>query len=286
MVSDTMNQTTNNTYLLVGHVTKDLQADKSFTIGGTVTYASVVVKQLGWRPMIVTAADPEFTPPSYLADVDWHILPSPVTTTFRNEYDAQGKRRQTIGPIAQPINPADLPQETQEADLVHLCPLAQELPPAIIATFDRTPTFATPQGWMRHWDEQGVVSSGSWPGAVEVLPKLRAAVISIEDIAGDWTIAEAWARHIPILIVTQGEKGCTIMHQGGRQTVPPRPARLVDPTGAGDVFAAAFFIRYYETADLWQSARFANVTASMALERPGPEGAARRDEIEDYLARN
>lgn len=281
-----MNRTTNNTYLLVGHVTKDMQADNSFTIGGTVTYASVVVKQLGWRPVIVTAAAPEFTPPPYLADVDWHILASPTTTTFRNEYDAQGKRRQTIGPVAHPINPADLPQAAQETTLVHLCPLAQELPPAIIDMFDPVPTFATPQGWMRHWDRQGFVSSGAWPGAVDILPKLRAAVISIEDIAGDWAIVEAWAKHISILIVTEGEKGCTVMHQGERQRVPPRPARPVDPTGAGDVFAAAFFIRYYETEDMWHSARFANVTASMALERPGPEGAARRDEIEDYLARN
>ena len=42
--------------------------------------------------------------------------------------------------------------------------------------------------------------------------------------------------------VTQGEKGCSIFHQEQIRAVPPRPARLVDPTGAGDVFAAAFFV--------------------------------------------
>ena len=68
--------------------------------------------------------------------------------------------------------------------------------------------------------------------------------------------------------------------------VPPRPAEPTDPTGAGDVFAAAFFIRYHETDDLWQSAYFANVVASMAIERSGPEGVPARDEVEAYIAQH
>jgi sugar/nucleoside kinase (ribokinase family) len=281
-----MIQDNKRTYLLVGHVTRDLQPDNTFTIGGTVTYASVVVKQLGWRPIIVTAADPQFNPPTYLADVDWRILPSPATTTFRNEYDAHGHRRQTIGPVAEPIRPADVPEDCRQITLVHLCPLAQELTPAITDLFEDSPLIATPQGWMRYWDDQGLVSVGDWKGAAELLPKLQVAVVSIEDIAGHWETAEKWAAQIPILIVTQGEQGCTVLRQGKRQAVPPRPAQPTDPTGAGDVFAAAFFVRYYETDNPWQAARFANVTASMAIERPGPEGAPSRAEIEAYLAQH
>jgi sugar/nucleoside kinase (ribokinase family) len=281
-----MNQTNLRTYLLVGHVTKDLHPDDSFTIGGTVTYASVVARQLGWRPMIVTAAAPEFSPPAYLADVDWRILPSPETTTFRNEYDPAGHRRQTIGPVAAPIQGADMPADGRQATLVHLCPLAQELTPAITDIFESDWLMATPQGWMRYWDNRGLVSLGDWKGAATLLPNLRVAVVSIEDIEGQWAIAARWAAQTSILIVTQGELGCTVFHRGQTISVPPRPAQPVDPTGAGDVFAAAFFIRYYETGDLWQSARFANVTASMSIERPGPEGAPHRAEIELYLAQH
>jgi sugar/nucleoside kinase (ribokinase family) len=281
-----MIQANEQTYLLVGHVTRDLHDDSSFTIGGTVTYASVVARQLDWRPVIVTAANPDFNPPAYLADVDWRILPSAEITTFRNEYDAHGNRRQTIGPVAEPIRAVDIPADCQQATLVHLCPLAQELAPSITDLFANRPMIATPQGWMRYWDEQGVVSVGDWAGAAELLPRLQAAVVSIEDIEGNWAIAERWAAQIPVLIVTQGEKGCTILHQGRRQAVPPRPAQPVDPTGAGDVFAAAFFIRLHEVDNLWQAARFANVTASMAIEREGPEGAPTRQEIEAYLAQH
>jgi sugar/nucleoside kinase (ribokinase family) len=281
-----MIQHTDKTYLLVGHVTKDWQADNSFTIGGTVTYASVVAKHLGWRPIIVTAAAADFRPPAYLTGVDWRILPSPATTTFRNEYNPQGKRHQTIGPVAQVIKVTDIPTDCQQAALVHLCPLAQEIKPSITTIFNNSSLMATPQGWMRQWDEQGTVSLGYWNGADKILHKLQVAIVSIEDIEGVWTVAEKWSVRVPILIVTHGDKGCTIFHQGQRQIVPPRPSQPVDPTGAGDVFAPAFFIRFHETGDLWQSARFANVTASMAIERPGPEGAPTRAEIEAYILEN
>lgn len=274
------------TYLLIGTVTKDLLPDNNFTIGGTVTYATVVVKTLGWQPVVVTTAASDFVPPSYLADIDWRILPSPHTTTFRNEYDSAGNRHQTIGPICKPINTADIPADCRQTSLVHLCPLAQELDPSITKIFDNSFLVSTPQGWMRQWNSQGAVSLGAWVGADKILPTLHAAVISIEDIEGQWEIAYNWAVQIPILIVTQGEDGCTVLYQGKKIAVPPRPARPVDPTGAGDVFAAAFFIRFHETGDLWQSARFANVTASMAIERPGPEGVPTRQEIESYLAEN
>lgn len=271
------------TYLLVGTVTKDLLPDDRFVYGGTVNYAGVVVKNLGWQPVIVTAAAPDFAPPAHLTEAEWHVVPAAVTTTFRNIYTPQG-RRQTVGPIARSIGPTDIPAAYHRLPLVHLCPLAQDVEVAVADVFAQVTLVTTPQGWLRRWDEQGLVSLGSWRGATEILPKLQATVISIEDIEGDWSIAEQWAAQTAILIVTQDKDGCTVFHDGQRYVVPPRPAQPVDPTGAGDVFAAAFFIRYFETDDLWEAAYFANVVASMAIERIGPEGAPLRDEVEAYIA--
>lgn len=274
------------TYLLVGHVTKDLLPDNTFTIGGTVTYASTVAKRLGWQPTIITAAAPHFKPPAYLVDVNWHILPSQETSTFRNEYDAEGHRRQTLTPIARPIHAADIPGTYRHADLVHLAPLTQELEPTITNVFNNSLLAATPQGWMRYWDTQGLVSLGNWRGASEILPRLQAAVVSIDDIEGDWSRAEKWARQTPILVVTQDKLGCTVLNEGQAVAIPPRPAQMIDPTGAGDVFAAAFFIRFHETGDWRHAAYFANVTASLSIERPGAEGAPYRHEVEAYIAQH
>lgn len=274
------------TYVLVGHVTKDLHENGNFSIGGTVTYATAVVKKLGWRPIVITAAGPDFEPIPFLADVRWHVLPSPVTTTFRNVYDEHGHRHQTVGPIANLIRPAKIPAAWQQAQLVHLCPLTQELEPDIASAFGNTRLVATPQGWLRQWDDLGRVSLGRWNGVDQLLPKLHTTVISIEDIEHDWSIAREWARQTNILVVTQGKDGCTVFANGETITVPPRPANPVDPTGAGDVFAAAFNIRYFETNKLWPSARFANVVASMAIEQKGPDGVPGRLDVERYLAQH
>lgn len=274
------------TYLLVGTVTKDLHPDQSFSIGGTVTYASVVAQNMGWRPVIVTPAAADFEPPDYLSHLDWHVVPSPHTTTFRNEYDQHGHRQQTIGPVTRPIRPDEIPTQCRRASVVHLCPLAQEYGPDILSAFNGQMLVATPQGWLRQWDANGLVSLGDWRGAAQILPRLDVSIISIEDVDGNWSIAERWAAQTATLIVTMGDLGCTVFHRGQRFVVPPRPAQPVDPTGAGDVFAAAFTVRYVETGDLWLSARFANVTASMSIERPGPQGSPLRHEVDTFLLEN
>jgi sugar/nucleoside kinase (ribokinase family) len=57
----------------------------------------------------------------------------------------------------------------------------------------------------------------------------------------------------------------------------------MDPTGAGDVFSAAFLIRLAETGDPCEAARFANVAASFSIEAPGVSGIPTRRQVEAYL---
>ncbi len=270
------------TYLLIGHVTEDLLPEGGFVVGGTVTYAAVVAKRLGWHPVVVTAAEPDFKPPACLDGVDWTILPSDETTTFRNRYTAEG-RRQVVGPVARSITADDIPSDFRRAAVVHLGPVAQELEPSLARLFPDSLLVATPQGWMRRWDTDGVVSLDTWRGAEEILPQLRVVVLSVEDIQGDWGVAERWAKQLSVLVVTQDKDGCTVFHRGEKRSFPARTARVIDPTGAGDVFAAAFFVRWAETGDPGQAAVFANVTASMALQRPGPGGVPSRVEVEEYV---
>ena len=54
---------------------------------------------------------------------------------------------------------------------------------------------------------------------------------------------------------------------------------MVDPTGAGDIFATAFLIRYSETNDIHQAAKFANAAASFCIEKKGITGIANREKI-------
>jgi len=66
--------------------------------------------------------------------------------------------------------------------------------------------------------------------------------------------------------------------------VRPRPAREVDPTGAGDVFAATFLIEYQRDGDPWQAAAAAACAGSLAVEGDGWSAVADRAALDAALA--
>jgi sugar/nucleoside kinase (ribokinase family) len=57
----------------------------------------------------------------------------------------------------------------------------------------------------------------------------------------------------------------------------------VDPTGAGDIFAAAFFFRLHATRDPWEAARFATNLAALSVARVGLEGIPTAEEVQSCL---
>jgi sugar/nucleoside kinase (ribokinase family) len=59
--------------------------------------------------------------------------------------------------------------------------------------------------------------------------------------------------------------------------------KVVEATGAGDVFAASFFIRLYQTRDPWEAARFAVRMSAISVTRVGLEGVPTPDEVQDCL---
>ena len=67
-----------------------------------------------------------------------------------------------------------------------------------------------------------------------------------------------------------------------RRFLPPAVTE-VDPTGAGDIFATAFFTRLLNTRDPWEAARFANRIAAISVTRPGMAGVPSPDEVRACL---
>jgi sugar/nucleoside kinase (ribokinase family) len=277
-------------YLVIGAITKDL-VPGGYTVGGTVTYAAVTAHRLGQRVGVVTSAAPDLLVPPMLDGVEVVRVAAQATTTFRNIY-VNGRRQQYVNALANPIRPDDVPPAWRQVPMVHLGPLVREIDESLVHHFPTSRVIATPQGWFRSWDETGYVTLGDWSGAERLLPHLTALVLSDEDVSGDPACIQRFAAMTRTLVVTQGAHGATVYHQGEVRHFPTRPAHEVDPTGAGDVFAAAFLIRLRETAqapggeDPWDAARFANVVGSFSVEGLGPYAIPARDQVEAYLQHN
>ena len=72
-------------------------------------------------------------------------------------------------------------------------------------------------------------------------------------------------------------------HNGQVTHIPVKPEVEVDPTGAGDIFAAAFFIQYREGGDFIKAAQFANACASLSVRKVGLESIPSPSEVEAHL---
>lgn len=284
-------------FLVVGHVTKDLRPDGSFTIGGAATFASLTAQRLGLRTGIVTSAAPDLLErlPEALPGVAVAAVLAAESTAFENIYEG-GRRRQYLRGRAAPLHSTDVPDAWQQARIVLLGPLAQEVAPECASAFPGALLGASPQGWLRQWGADGLVSPTTWTTAPQVLPHLHALILSREDVKahnggnGEQDKIEAllneWARITPLVALTEGAQGATLYHAGKTRHFRAFPATEVDPTGAGDVFAAAFLIQYALGQDAPAAMRFANCVASFVVEQPGTAGIPTPEQVTRRLRRS
>ena len=269
-------------YLIIGHASNDL-TPQGPTLGGTVAYAGLTAHALGLRVGVVTSAadDVDFSP---LRGLQVHRIPAPVSTSFENVYTAEG-RVQTINGQAAALGRSAVPLPWLSAPIVHLAPIACEIDPELARAFPGSFLGMTPQGWMRRWDQAGRVRLTTWEVTRDWLPAASAVVLSIEDLQGDLQAAQAMAEHCRVLVVTEGPRGARVHAQGEWRSVPAPAAQEVDPTGAGDVFAAVFFAQLKRGGDAWQAAAHANHVAAGSVTRRGLASAPDAAEATAALAR-
>lgn len=263
-------------YLLIGHLTQDI-TPYGLRLGGTAAYSSLTARALGMQVGVVTSASPDIVVTS-LDGVFIHNIPSEHSTTFENIPTPNG-RIQYIYHQAIPLTGSMIPGKWKSAPIVHLGPIAQEVASNIIRLFPKSFIGLTPQGWMRKWDGDGRVSPAPWNISPELLALASAVVLSIEDVQGDECVITNLIETVPILVVTEADLGSRLYWNGDYRHFSPPDEVENDATGAGDIFAAAFFTRMHESRDPWESARFATQIASRSITRIGLDSIPTKDEV-------
>lgn len=267
-------------YLVIGHIAHDL-TPQGPRLGGTVAYSALTARALGLRVGIVTAAGPETSLES-LNDITVISLDSPQSTTFENIYTGHG-RIQYLRAQATKVDFNSVPDAWRRASIIHLGPIANEMDSVLPKSFSPALLGITPQGWMRQWDAENRVSSREWTGAEPALSQAGAVVISREDVDDNDELIEHMAHQTRVLAVTEGAAGSVLYWHGDRRRFRAPEVPEVDATGAGDIFAAAFFIRLFNTRDPWEAARFATLVASRSVSRVGLDAIPTSREIEECM---
>jgi sugar/nucleoside kinase (ribokinase family) len=212
----------------------------------------------------------------------WHVLPDEQTTTFENIYTGDA-RRQRVVQTARPIGAGQIPRAWLDSPIVLLAPVFHDVDVGVGSVFPVSCLVGLScQGWLRQLHGSEVRAGEVDPAAPWLIGDI--VFVSEEDVA-DSEAVRAWLAYVPMVVLTRGPGGFTIFDDTGRHDFDAVPAREVDPTGAGDVFAAAFLVRWRETGgDLVATARFAATAAALSTEGHGYAAVASRERIEAAMA--
>jgi sugar/nucleoside kinase (ribokinase family) len=278
--------------LVIGHAVQDIlpppdQGEEApWRLGGTASYAALLASRLGLRTAVLTAVAPDLPLEEALPGAEIVRVPSTRSTRFHNDYTARG-RVQRIPQRASLIDSALLPADWRGAEIVLLGPVAGEVDETLAGRFPRALIGVSAQGWLREVGPDGRVRPlppQRWH-AERVLQPAHVLFVSDEDIppSSAQAVLAEWSRQVEVLAFTRAERGAEVCHRGAWRHIDAFPATTVDLTGAGDVFATAFLIRYRETGDPWEATRFAAAAAALIVESDGLTNTPDRAAIEARL---
>lgn len=273
-------------YTTIGHVTIDVLEDGSRRPGGCAFYAALQAARLGLSARIITrglAPELEQLLAPFRAQFDLDVLPSEHTTTLLTSC-AGARRQQRVLAWAGAIGG----QIEIDSDILHLAPIARETPTSWRGSCSLLAL--TPQGLARDWGERAGADALvrlRAPGAeqVELAAGCDALVLSEVERDSCAALAAAAARAGSPVVITAGGAGGTLLLPGERELrLQAAPVRVLrDDIGAGDVFAAAFFIALHEGSRAHDAALFASAAAALRIEGLGASAIPARSDIERRL---
>jgi len=268
-------------FVAIGHVTLD-RFGESMRPGGSALYAAITAHRLGLSVGLLTSHGDDFPLEVIPSRIEVITVPADETTLFEHRHEPSG-RVSHVRSVASPLTAADVPDDWRDASLTLLAPVVDEVDPMIATLFTDGAVGAAAQGWVRQVKPDGLVVPRPWQSPERLLQSVQALFLSREDILGQEAEVIEWFQRMPVGVLTADRVGALLFVNGERYEVQPRPAREVDPTGAGDVFAATFLIQYQRDGDPWQAAAAAACAGSLAVEGEGWSAVADRAALDAAL---
>ncbi|MHB1537429.1 MAG: PfkB family carbohydrate kinase [Solirubrobacteraceae bacterium] len=274
-------------YLAVGHVTIDVILDAPGgplrQPGGGAFYSALQAAHLGLRARVLSAGVPRELDPlldPYRDLLDVVIAPAQATTTLATCGSGSERRQRLLawaGVVPAPTCPLS-------AEVLHLAPVAREL--AGRYPIDARLSVLTPQGLLRDWERLGGELRPAAPQTTQ-LPPLDAVALNETERERSEPLLSGFGQPPPIVAITAGAAAATLRLPDGTiaRVQPARLQAVRDDLGAGDVFAAAFFVALARGWKPERAAAFGHTAAAVRLAGVGPTAIGDEAAIAALLAR-
>ena len=288
-------------HLVIDYVVRHGKVKRS--LGGSAAYCSFALKRYGIDVSIISKVGPDF-PEEYLIflsrngiDISNVKLCKRRSTSFKLVY-LNDKRTLFLLNICEPILEVDLPSDVSEYDFIHIGSVVGEVPLCTIKELKKKFNGLIAldiQGYIRSFEKGKVINSPT-NETFEVLKYVdilhadlneAMALCSEKDL--NKLINRILDFKIKISLITMGSEGSLVISKEGIYEVPiAKPKRVVDLTGAGDVYTAIFIAHYMLTNNIKEAAIMASSAASYLIEDWGLSGMATYDKIvkRAYLIKN
>ncbi|MEJ2708755.1 MAG: carbohydrate kinase family protein [Anaerolineales bacterium] len=192
---------------------------------------------------------------------------------YRNPLSPLDSRTQLL---ATSLRQGDIPGDYLDASAAHLCPLdylTHSVLPAMLrhaefttVTLDPSPGYMNPTYW---GDVPSLIT-----GLTAFLPAEEDVCALFEGRSNDlWEMAEALSAYgCEIMVFKRGARGQLLYDAAShaRWEIPPYPAQVVNPTGAGDAFCGGFIAGYRKSYDPLEAVLYGNISASLVVEGHDP----------------
>lgn len=279
------------TVVVVGCAARDIVRDdpRGWRLGGGVTYGGLTLARLGLPTKVLVGVDSLAAEAHELgalrdAGADVRLVRLVRTPVFENIETPDGRIQTCLEP-GDPLPVEALPPDWRAAGAWMMGPVADELPDAWAAVPgpDALVAFGW-QGILRHLPRGGRVRKRP-PAASPLLRRSDIVGVSRHDVDPGTPLERLWHLLAPgaTLLVTEGDLGgWEVRLSGGepvgrRQYPAIRASAEVDPTGAGDVFLAAYLAAQVHhplagSGRHGSDLRLAAAAASLNVEGPGLSG--------------
>jgi hypothetical protein len=297
-------------YTTVGHVSVDVMPGGARRAGGSAFYSALQAARLGQQTLIITQgveAEIRTLLAPYRSELELQIVPASETTTLQSADDRALRGQRLLAWAGRMDEDIEI-----DSSIVHFAPIARETPRRWSGSADFIGL--TPQGLVRAWAgvnrairlvalapallperwDAAVISETERESCTGLIPATQprgarsrgaaAAGGGAGPTAASDQAAPAAANRGLVAVTAAAAPTSIHMPDGELARVRvPVIEDFCDDVGAGDVFAAAFFVALHEGRPARAAAAFANAAAAVRISGAGAEAIGDRTAVEARL---